>query len=506
MSYDINSQQVDIENLFKQNVNDLASIKELYRKLKEMEKKISQIKYIDSNLVDKLKKDYEKLKKVILDENIQVQLIDDINEIDTSINTINTSINNINNDINEIDTQLDTKANKNEIFTMSNMGQDIREAMTGGSVAVVGVNAILEENIVNKQVTPNKTSFARRINEFDFTTSVQDKKLNYPNNNLTDSTDFSTSDYIEVDQGSYTLNIANYDTVFLYNSSKILVNKLNLSGWGILINTIQIEDNIKYVRLCYLKTHEKEIMFVKGNKLPNSYCSYNSVMIENLKQDAFVTNIINDGLVGTYLFSGDSICYGAGYKGGYPSLIGNRNLNATIKNYGISGTKIAKIDGNNDSILERIESMQDEADFIIFEGGVNDAWSSSIQLGNFNSNSPITTNYINSLDEYTFSGALESLFNKAQNKWLGKKIFFIIPHNMDIPATKPYMDRAEEICNKWGVILIDLRKISGLNTYNSYMKETYTNASDGVHPNKLGYEMYYVKPITNILKQYTTHN
>ena len=46
MSYDINTQQVDIENLFKQNELDLSSIKELYRKLKEMEEKISQIKYI----------------------------------------------------------------------------------------------------------------------------------------------------------------------------------------------------------------------------------------------------------------------------------------------------------------------------------------------------------------------------------------------------------------------------------------------------------------------------
>ena len=118
MSYDINSQQVDIENLFKQNVNDLASIKELYRKLKEMEEKITQIKYIDSKLADKLKKDYEKLKRIILDENIQAKLIDDINEIDTSINIINndineidTSINIINNDINVINSQLDTKAN-----------------------------------------------------------------------------------------------------------------------------------------------------------------------------------------------------------------------------------------------------------------------------------------------------------------------------------------------------------------------------------------------------------
>ena len=413
----------------------------------------------------------------------------------------------ITNKFTDVSSQLDTKANKNEIFTMANMGQDIKEAMTGGSVAVVGIDCILEENIVNNQVTPNKTSFARRLNEFDFTTSTQGKRLNYPNDNLTDDIDFNTSDYIEVEPGNYTLNIANYDTIFLYNADKNLVNKIKLSGWGIVVNTIQIEDNVKYVRLCYLKEHEQKIMFIKGDVLPKFYCDHKSVIIENLKQNAFIdTSIINDGLIGTYLFSGDSICYGAGYKGGYASLIENRNQNATIKNYGISGTKIAKIEGNTDSILERIESMQNEADFIIFEGGVNDAWSSSIQLGDFNSNSPITTNYINNLDEYTFSGALESLFNKAQNKWLGKKIFFIIPHNMDIPNTKPYMDRAEEISNKWGVILIDLRKLSGLNTYNTFMKENYTDNSDGVHPNQLGYENFYIEPITNILKQYTKHN
>ena len=66
MSYDINSQQIDIENLFKQNENDLVSIKELYRKLEELENKIDQINYINTKLVDKLKKDYEKFKNEIL--------------------------------------------------------------------------------------------------------------------------------------------------------------------------------------------------------------------------------------------------------------------------------------------------------------------------------------------------------------------------------------------------------------------------------------------------------
>ena len=72
MSTENNKMQVDIENLFKQNANDLSAIKELYRKLKELEDKIQQFEYIDTKLVDKLKKDYEKFKSEILNENIQV--------------------------------------------------------------------------------------------------------------------------------------------------------------------------------------------------------------------------------------------------------------------------------------------------------------------------------------------------------------------------------------------------------------------------------------------------
>ena len=54
------------------------------------------------------------------------------------------------------------KLDKNAILSMVNMGQDIKEAMTGGSVAIVGKDSILTENIVDKQVTVNKTSFYYR--------------------------------------------------------------------------------------------------------------------------------------------------------------------------------------------------------------------------------------------------------------------------------------------------------------------------------------------------------
>ena len=88
MSIDINKHEVDIDTLFKQNELDLCSIKELYKKLKDIEKKITQIKYNDNNLADKLKKDYESLKRIILDENIQVKLTNDINDIKSRLENL----------------------------------------------------------------------------------------------------------------------------------------------------------------------------------------------------------------------------------------------------------------------------------------------------------------------------------------------------------------------------------------------------------------------------------
>ena len=544
--------------------------------------------------------------------------------------------------LDNINSKLNNKADKNEVFSMANMGQDIKTAMTGGSVAVVGRNAILTENIVDGQIIPckldyytniidknnvehdkaisigtflpttlsgysitdyipvtagdyvinffaydtififnnnkekidfintktdqttfkieqdgyirlvipsNKLDIAmchrgtiisneyipygyikwlqlkennfsdmcvpnsalkidykfletlkgyiKRINLFNPSVATDGKIISYPVGNLTDNEDFLTSDFIEVESGEYTLNIANYDTVFLYDYSKNLVDKISLDGWGIEANTITIDNNIKYIRVSCLLTYKDSIMIVKGNELPNTYVSYDDIYIPNL----VINQDNNKTLKGTFLFSGDSICE-APNSGGYCQLIKENNPNANCINYAISGTTIAKQSGKTNSILERIETMQSEADYIILEGGVNDAWASSIEIGEFDPNSAIGISYINNLNEYTFSGALESLFNKAQNKWQGKKIFFIIPHNTDLPNTKSYMDRAEHICQKWGVILIDLRKLSGLNPYNEYMKNTYFNNADGVHPNKKGYEEFYLKPITDILLKY----
>ena len=85
---DINKHEVDIDTLKKQNVNDLLSIKELYSKLEELGEKFTKIKYIDNTLAKKFKKEYENLKKIILDDNIQVKLTNDIETIKSRLDNI----------------------------------------------------------------------------------------------------------------------------------------------------------------------------------------------------------------------------------------------------------------------------------------------------------------------------------------------------------------------------------------------------------------------------------
>lgn len=66
---------------------------------------------------------------------------------------------------NYVDSQLETKAGKSEVFSMANMGQDVKESMTGGSVAVVGKNTVLKENIVDKQITDQKLNFLTVVSD-----------------------------------------------------------------------------------------------------------------------------------------------------------------------------------------------------------------------------------------------------------------------------------------------------------------------------------------------------
>ena len=110
---------------------------------------------IQDELIKELQELYKKLNEEGIDDNIVREKTEFFLESSKKIQSILLKLNS-KAEKSEVKTLLQTKADKNQIFSMDNMGQDIKQAMTGGSVAVVGRNAVLSDNIVNNQVTFSK--------------------------------------------------------------------------------------------------------------------------------------------------------------------------------------------------------------------------------------------------------------------------------------------------------------------------------------------------------------
>ena len=91
---DINKVQQNIKELQDQNAIDFQNYELLTQKIEEIKE---SIKLTDSHLnllMKKIKSDYENLKKIIIDENVQVQLNNKIEENRQEINKIKEQLNN----------------------------------------------------------------------------------------------------------------------------------------------------------------------------------------------------------------------------------------------------------------------------------------------------------------------------------------------------------------------------------------------------------------------------
>lgn len=104
-----------------------------------------------------------KIKNAVFGEEVRQSIIDSINQCykdatghPESVASVINEIENVKQEQAELSSEIDEKMNKNSILSMANMGQDIKEAMTGGSVAVVGRETITDINIVDGVITIDK--------------------------------------------------------------------------------------------------------------------------------------------------------------------------------------------------------------------------------------------------------------------------------------------------------------------------------------------------------------
>ena len=190
-------------------------------------------------------------------------------------------------------------------------------------------------------------------------------------------------------------------------------------------------------------------------------------------------------------WAGDSICRGYGYAGGYAGIIGGTH-GMTVQNSGVDGATLAVVSGSA-AICNMIPAFDLNSDYIIVEGGTNDAMhigSGTETLGE------LSSGYIAELNNATLAGAIESICKQLVVDRAGKKVGYVIPvwsrQNADWIAVRAMIKSA---CEKWGVPYLDLGMVSPPLYEIVSLKQAYTYNGDGIHPNEVGYRTFYVPQI-----------
>ena len=155
-------------------------------------------------------------------------------------------------EVSNLSSQLVYKASKNEVFSMANMGQDIKEMFTGGAVAVVGRNSVLSENIVDNQVNQYKVDFIKEDNNLLRAEGLTFNKSIDTNSGLfVENIGYIATDFISVLSNiSYTFNFYKVAPnnpgviVIYYNSDKSIISNQFISEFN-----FTTPQNCEYIRI-----------------------------------------------------------------------------------------------------------------------------------------------------------------------------------------------------------------------------------------------------------------
>ena len=198
------------------------------------------------------------------------------------------------------------------------------------------------------------------------------------------------------------------------------------------------------------------------------------------------------------LFLGDSIVMASGYRfEGWPHRIKTNYQMIIGKNRGADGASLSTCRDQNlvyNHMMNNYASDKTPYDFVVLEGGVNDAWD-KIAVGTMDPATAEETD-IDALDRSTMAGGMEHLLYNAKQLYPNAVIIFVFNFKLrqgapgNCGAMDDYIAEQKKICDKWGIPYCNLYDNKELN---KELKVRYSGQTscvpDGVHPNDKGYDL-----------------
>lgn len=339
----------------------------------------------------------------------------------------------------------------------------------------------------------------------------------------TSKSGYNISDFVPVENGK-TYSFIAYPGFFGSNAARVITYDASKNKIGSILGTCEgqiaqvtiNDESIKYVKFnvatesnSYTGNNydylDDRFMFVEGTEYPSTYYPYgdyyrrenNALM--SISDEKQINSLYNKSVI----FTGDSICNASSAsdgKSGWAGRIG-RNNNMSWQNKAIGGGTFTKNDEWSNFCISDTD-FGNGADYIIIEGGTNDAdriGTDSALLGE-NDMTDFTSNFNNS----TFCDALNYLFKRITNNYPNAKIGYIVAQKMtpvttgytkDTNNKRKFFEKAMEIAEKWGVSILNLWDNCPLNpSIPSYYTEGSSDNyyTDGQHLTSKGYD--YITP------------
>ncbi len=197
------------------------------------------------------------------------------------------------------------------------------------------------------------------------------------------------------------------------------------------------------------------------------------------------------------LFMGDSITAGS-YDVMNPSqgkswagrIAASTGLN--IENAGVGGAAIATRTNDTRWIFDQYTKNKGSAyDLVVMGGGVNDA-RSKLNIGQILETDDLSELEA-SVDLSTFAGGMQWLFANVRSNWANAKLFYVANFRLDGCTTgyakdmSAYFAVAKELCERYGIVYIDLYNNTELNMLLQSVDTRYM--PDLLHPTSDGYDL-----------------
>ncbi|QMV04857.1 hypothetical protein GJU35_03760 [Streptomyces lincolnensis] len=210
---------------------------------------------------------------------------------------------------------------------------------------------------------------------------------------------------------------------------------------------------------------------------------------------------MNSGLVGKSIYAfGDSIVYGHVYPHSFVDLVSERE-GMTLTKFARNGATIgADPHASGGQILAQVEQATDIApDFVIFDGGVNDAQS-------------IFRDHAYTIA--TYAAELEKTLHTMRRKWPTAPIVYVAAHKLgsrDWGTQVALREVTLETCRKWGIAIADIFGDTTFDTRDDAQRAKYTfddlvdgfpgAEGSGTHPNMAGITTFYLPVVSDRLQQ-----